>query len=90
MAVVGAIGAAQYQQQGAIGKYNQSVANRNADIKEQSNQILDSKLDLDLARFDQELKKLISLFERRKLFTNDSILMVGDLEKLKELINKLN
>ena len=60
MAVVGAIGAAQFQQQGAIGKYNQSVANSNADIKEQSNQILDSKLDLDLARFDQELKKLIS------------------------------
>jgi len=35
MAVVGAIGAAQYQQQGAIGKYNQAVANRNALVKEQ-------------------------------------------------------
>ena len=30
MAVVGAIGAAQFQQQGAIGKYNQAVNNRNA------------------------------------------------------------
>ena len=38
----------------------------------------------------KELKKLVSLFEHRKLFTNDSILMVGDLEKLKNLINKLN
>ena len=37
----------------------------------------------------EELKKLVSLFEHRKLFTNDSILMVGDLEKLKNLINKL-
>ena len=35
MAVVGAIGAAQYQQQGAIGKYNQAVANRNAVVAEQ-------------------------------------------------------
>ena len=33
MAVVGAIGAAQYQQQGAIGKYNQAVANRNAKLQ---------------------------------------------------------
>ena len=36
-----------------------------------------------------KLKKLVSRFEHRKLFTNDSILMVGDLEKLKKLINKL-
>ena len=31
----------------------------------------------------KELKKLVSLFEHRKLFTNDSILMFGDLEILK-------
>ena len=37
----------------------------------------------------KKLKKLVSLFEHRKLFTNDSILMVGDIEKLKKLINKL-
>ena len=37
----------------------------------------------------KELKKLVSLFEHRKLFTNDSILMAGDLEKLKNLINNL-
>tara|TARA_B100000963_G_C22087533_1_gene435067 strand:- start:306 stop:440 length:135 start_codon:yes stop_codon:yes gene_type:complete len=36
-----------------------------------------------------ELKELVSLFEYRDLFTNDSILMVGDLDKLKNLINKL-
>ena len=35
------------------------------------------------------LKELVSLFKHRKLFTNDSIIMVGDLEKLEELINKL-
>ena len=37
----------------------------------------------------KELKELVSLFEYRKLFTNDSILMAGDLDKLKKLINKL-
>tara|TARA_R100000353_G_scaffold146860_1_gene105499 strand:+ start:451 stop:639 length:189 start_codon:yes stop_codon:yes gene_type:complete len=36
-----------------------------------------------------QLKDLVSLFEHRKLFTNDSIIMVGDLEQLKNLINKL-
>ena len=32
MAVVGALGAAQYQQQGAIGKYNQAVQNINGEL----------------------------------------------------------
>ena len=58
MAVVGAIGAAQYQQQGAIGKYNQSVANRNALVKEQEAEILDDKLNLELAQFDKSFRKL--------------------------------
>ena len=58
MAVVGAIGAAQYQQQGAIGKYNQAVANRNALVKEQEAQILDDKLNLELVQFDKSFRKL--------------------------------
>ena len=58
MAVVGAIGAAQFQQQGAIGKYNQAVANRNALVKEQEAQILDDKLNLELAQFDKSFRKL--------------------------------
>jgi hypothetical protein len=37
----------------------------------------------------KELKKLVSLFEHRKLWTNDSILMVGDLKKLIDLTDKL-
>tara|TARA_Y100000114_G_scaffold110177_1_gene103783 strand:- start:2953 stop:3093 length:141 start_codon:yes stop_codon:yes gene_type:complete len=38
-----------------------------------------------------ELKELISLLEYREknLFINESILMVGDLDKLKKLIYKL-
>ena len=57
-AVVSAIGAAQFQQQGAIGKYNQAVANRNAEVKEQEAQILDNKLNLELSQFDKSFKKL--------------------------------
>ena len=57
-AVVAAIGAAQYQQQGAIGKYNQAVANRNALVKEQEAQILENKLNLELAQFDKNFRKL--------------------------------
>jgi len=37
----------------------------------------------------KQLKELVSLFKHRKLFTNDSIIMHGDLEKLEKLINKL-
>ena len=37
----------------------------------------------------KELKELVSLFKHRKLSTNDSIIMVGDVEKLEKLINKL-
>ena len=48
------------QQAGKMGKFNQSVENRNALVKEQNNEILDSKLDLELARFEEDLKKLIA------------------------------
>ena len=57
-AVVGAIGAAQFQQQGAIGKYNQAVANRNAQVAEQEALRLEQQLEFDLARFDQQFSQL--------------------------------
>jgi len=57
-AVVAAIGAAQYQQQGAIGKYNQAVSNRNAQVAEQEAQRLEQQLEFDLARFDQQFLQL--------------------------------
>jgi len=36
-----------------------------------------------------ELKQLIAVFNFRHQFTNDSVLMSGDLKKLNELTNKL-
>ena len=58
MAVVGALGAAQYQQQGAAGKYNQAVSNRNAQIAEQEAAQLQKQLEFDLVRFDQQFQQL--------------------------------
>ena len=57
-AVVGALGYAQYKQQGAAGKYNQAVANRNATVAEQEAAQIEKQLEFDLARFDQQFLKL--------------------------------
>ena len=57
-AVVGAIGAAQFKQQGAYGKFNEAVNDRNAKVKEQQAKIIDDKLALDLSTFDKEFRKL--------------------------------
>jgi hypothetical protein len=58
MAGVGLLGFAQYQQQGAAGKYNQAVQNRNAQIAEQEAAQLEKQLEFDLARFDQQFQQL--------------------------------
>jgi hypothetical protein len=55
---VGALGFAQYQQQGAAGKYNQAVQNRNAQIAEQEAAQIEKQLEFDLARFDQKFQQL--------------------------------
>ena len=56
--VVGAIGLAQYQQQGAIGRYNQDVANRNALVAEQEAQLIEKQSEFDIARLDTNFKKI--------------------------------
>jgi hypothetical protein len=58
MAGVGLLGFAQYQQQGAAGRYNQAVANRNAQLAEQEAAQLEKQLEFDLARFDQQFQQL--------------------------------
>tara|TARA_R100000988_G_C3913683_1_gene123279 strand:+ start:35 stop:487 length:453 start_codon:yes stop_codon:yes gene_type:complete len=57
-ALVGAMGVAQFQQQGAIGKYNQAVQNRNAVIAEQEAIAIEKQTEFDLARFDQKFSQL--------------------------------
>ena len=57
-AVVGAIGAAQYQQQGAIGKYNKEVLDRKAVVLEQEAALIEKQSEFDIARFDKDFRKL--------------------------------
>lgn len=58
LVAVGGLGVAQYQQQGATGKFNQAVQNRNAQISEQESAQMQKQLEFDLARFDQQFGKI--------------------------------
>ena len=46
------------QQISALGKYNQSVQNRNALIKEQEVEAIKKQTEFDIARFDQQFERL--------------------------------
>jgi hypothetical protein len=48
----------QYQQQGAAGKFNQAVQNRNAQISEQEAAQMEKQLEFDIGRFDQQFAKI--------------------------------
>jgi len=48
------LGYAQFRQQGAAGKYNQAVQNRNAQIAEQEAQQLEKQLEFDLVKQDEK------------------------------------
>ena len=55
---VGAMGVAQYKQQGAIGKFNQSVANRNAQVLLCQKDQIEAKAEFDIAQFQKDFKKI--------------------------------
>jgi len=57
-AVAITMGAAQYKAQGKIGKFNQSVANRNALTLENQAEQLESKKEFDIAQFQKEFRQL--------------------------------
>ena len=46
------------RQASAIGKYNQQIQNRNAQVAEQEAQAIDQQKNLDIQRFDQQFLKL--------------------------------
>jgi hypothetical protein len=52
------LGALQYQQQGAAGKYNQAIQNRNAEIATQEANQLDKQLEFDISRFNEKFDQL--------------------------------
>ena len=55
---VGAMGVMQYQAQGKIGKYNQSVNERNAKVLEGQAEQLEAKGEFDIAQFEKSFKKI--------------------------------
>jgi len=57
-AVVGAIGAAQVQQQGAIGSYNQAVQDRKAAVLQQEAQQIEKQTEFDIKQFDKKFQQL--------------------------------
>ena len=57
-AVVAGLGAIQYQQQGAIGRFNENVANRNALVMDQQKEQIEKKTEFDIAQFDKEFQKI--------------------------------
>ena len=59
----------QYQQQGAAGKYNQAIANRNAQIAEQEAAQIEKQKEFDIARFDQQFVQLQGQTKTRVLFS---------------------
>jgi len=62
-AVVGAIGAATYKQQGKIGKFNEAIGKRNAKVLEAEAEQIEKKTEFDIARFDESYQKLVGQAE---------------------------
>ena len=58
MIFAGAMGAAQYQAQGKIGKYNQSVQNRNAQVLEGQATQIEQKAEFDIAQFQKDFRQM--------------------------------
>ena len=52
------MGAAQYKAQGAAGKFNQSVANRNALVLEGQKDQIEAKAEFDIAQFQKQFTKI--------------------------------
>jgi len=56
--LVGALGVAQYQAQGKIGKYNESVNERNTKVLEGQADQIEKKAEFDIAQFEKNFSKI--------------------------------
>ena len=86
-AVVAAIGAASYQQAGAIGSYQQAAFNRKAAVAEQKAEALENQLTLDLQKFDKKFKQLESTQVVNTLKSGAEFSGTAKLIKLSNLFN---
>jgi len=53
-----ALSLSQAKQQSAAGKYNQAIQNRNAEIAEQEEQLIEKQTEYELANFDKQVERL--------------------------------
>ena len=58
MIFTAAMGVSQYKQQGAIGKFNESVANRNAEVLEVQKEQIEQKAEFDIAQFRKDFYRM--------------------------------
>ena len=86
-AVVAAIGAAGYQQAGAIGSYQQAAFERKAKVSEQKAKALEDQLTLDLQKFDKKFKQLESTQVVNTLKSGAEFSGTAKLIKLSNLYN---
>ena len=75
--------AVQMKQQSAIGKYNQRVADRNADILEQEAGQIDKQAEFDIARFDQRFRQSVGTVNVA-LAKSGVVITSGSAERVKE------
>ena len=87
MALVGAIGAAAFQQAGAIGAYQQAAFDRKAKVAEQKAEALEDQLTLDLQKFDKKFKQLESTQVVNTLKSGAEFSGTAKLIKLSNLYN---
>ena len=57
------------RQASAIGKYNQSIQNRNAEVLEQEGELIEKQKEFDIARFDQQFSTLQGQTRTNVLFS---------------------
>ena len=68
-AVTAVTAVAAARQASAAGKYNQAIANRNAQIKEQEAELIEKQKEFDIAKFDQQFTQLQGQTKTRILFS---------------------
>ena len=57
------------RQASALGKYNQSIQNRNAEVLEQEGELIEKQKEFDIARFDQQFSTLQGQTRTNVLFS---------------------
>lgn len=68
-AVTAVTAVAAARQASAAGKYNQDIANRNAEIKEQEVELIEQQKEFDIAKFNQQFERLQGDVKTKILFS---------------------